>query len=435
MESKHERNLMSVTLIDNTTQERYEFETIKATRGANAIDFSKLYERSGLLSYDPGYASTAGCKSTISYTDGQKGELYYKGYPLDELVEKYKYSDVCRLLLTDALPKNAEESLEFELELRHRSFVHETLRNMFHAFPTNAHPMAKLSSGVSILSTFYSDHEVMRSEEDYQTMARRIVAKMPTLAAICYRNEIGAPIIYPDVSRSYTENILFMLRAYPHERLKQGLKGQIEISSLEVEAFDKILTLHADHGQNASATTVRNVASTGAHPYAAISAGISALWGHLHGGANEKVLLQLEEIGDVKNVDKYIARVKDKNDPFKLMGFGHRVYKSYDPRARILKKLKDDLQAKGVKMNPKLDEIAAKVEEVALNDEYFIARNLYPNVDFYSGTILKALQIPVRFFTPVFVIGRTVGWCAQLLEHVKNTQARIARPRQVYVGQ
>ncbi|WP_120944819.1 MULTISPECIES: citrate synthase [Helicobacter] len=425
---------MSITLIDHTTQQRYEFETIQATRGADGIDFSKLYERTGFLSYDPGYASTAGCKSTISYIDGQKGELYYKGYPLEELVAKYRYSDVCKLLLTDSLPKDADESLEFELELRHRSFIHETLRNMFHAFPTNAHPMAKLSSGVSILSTFYSDHGAMKNEEDYQTMARRIVAKMPTLAAICYRNEIGAPLIYPDMARSYIENILFMLRAYPHGRLKHSLHGQVEITPLEVEAFDKILTLHADHGQNASATTVRNVASTGVHPYAAISAGISALWGHLHGGANEKVLIQLEEIGDVKNVDKYIARVKDKNDPFKLMGFGHRVYKSYDPRARILKKLKDDLQAKGIKMDPHLDEIAAKVEEVALKDEYFVARNLYPNVDFYSGTILRALKIPVRFFTPVFVIGRTVGWCAQLLEHVKNTQARIARPRQVYVG-
>ncbi|WP_121021897.1 citrate synthase [Helicobacter vulpis] len=425
---------MSITLIDNTTQQHYEFETIKATRGADGIDFSKLYERTGLLSYDPGYASTAGCQSTISYIDGQKGELYYKGYPLEDLVAKYKYSDVCKLLLTDELPRNETESLEFELELRHRSFIHETLRNMFHAFPTNAHPMAKLSSGVSILSTFYSDHGAMKNEEDYQTMARRIVAKMPTLAAICYRNEIGAPLIYPDIARSYIENILFMLRAYPHGRLKRGVHGEVEITPLEVEAFDKILTLHADHGQNASATTVRNVASTGVHPYAAISAGISALWGHLHGGANEKVLIQLEEIGDVKNVDKYIARVKDKNDPFKLMGFGHRVYKSYDPRARILKKLKDDLQARGIKMDPHLDEIAAKVEEVALKDEYFVARNLYPNVDFYSGTILTALKIPVRFFTPVFVIGRTVGWCAQLLEHVKNTQARIARPRQVYVG-
>ncbi|WP_104753237.1 citrate synthase [Helicobacter salomonis] len=425
---------MSITLIDNTTQQRYEFETVDATRGAKGIDFSKLYERTGLLSYDVGYASTAGCKSTISYIDGQKGELYYKGYPVEELVEKYQYSDICRLLLTDELPKNATESLEFELELRHRSFIHETLHNMFLAFPTHAHPMAKLSSGVSILSTLYSDHEKMENEEDYQTMARRIIAKMPTLAAICYRNETGAPVIHPDVARGYVENILFMLRAYPHGRLKHGLHGEVEINPLEIEAFDKILTLHADHGQNASSTTVRNVASTGVHPYAAISAGISTLWGHLHGGANEKVLLQLEEIGDVKHVDKYIARVKDKNDPFKLMGFGHRVYKSYDPRARILKKLKDDLQARGIKMNPRLDEIAAKVEEVALQDEYFVARNLYPNVDFYSGTILTALKIPTRFFTPVFVIGRTVGWCAQLLEHVKNTQARITRPRQIYVG-
>ncbi|WP_281757354.1 citrate synthase [Helicobacter suis] len=425
---------MSITLINNETNEKFEFETVPRTRGPLVVDFSKLYETAGIVSYDPGYSSTAGCQSTISYIDGKKGELYYKGYPIEELVAKYKYVDVCRLLLTDELPKNEEESLAFELELRHRSFIHSTLMNMFSAFPTNAHPMAKLSSGVSILATLYFEHDTMKNEEDYQTMARRIVAKMPTLAAICYRNEIGAPIIYPDVGRNYVENILFMLRAYPHERLHYTTKGETEITALEVEAFDKILTLHADHGQNASSTTVRNVASTGVHPYAAISAGISALWGHLHGGANEKTLIQLQEIGDVKNVDKYIARAKDRNDPFRLVGFGHRVYKSYDPRARILKQLKDDLQARGIKMNPRLDEIAAKIEEVALKDDYFIEHNLYPNVDFYSGTILTALKIPTRFFTPVFVIARTVGWCAQLLEHVKNPKARITRPRQVYMG-
>ncbi|MBH0256817.1 citrate synthase [Helicobacter pylori] len=425
---------MSVTLINNENNERYEFEMIECTRGPKAVDFSKLFETTGFFSYDPGYSSTAGCQSKISYVNGKQGELYYRGHRIEDLVAKYKYVDVCKLLLTGELPKNQDESLEFELELRHRSFIHESLLNMFSAFPSNAHPMAKLSSGVSILSTLYSTHQNMHTEEDYQTMARRIVAKIPTLAAICYRNEVGAPIIYPDIARSYVENILFMLRGYPYSRLKHTTQGEVEITPLEIEAFDKILTLHADHSQNASSTTVRNVASTGVHPYAAISAGISALWGHLHGGANEKVLIQLEEIGDVKNVDKYIARVKDKNDSFKLMGFGHRVYKSYDPRAKILKGLKDELHQKGVKMDERLSEIAAKVEEIALKDEYFIERNLYPNVDFYSGTILRALKIPVRFFTPVFVIGRTVGWCAQLLEHVKSPQARITRPRQVYVG-
>ncbi|SQH71230.1 citrate synthase [Helicobacter mustelae] len=426
----------SVTLINNETGQQFEFDLIDCTRGPKAINFSKLFETAGIFSYDPGYGSTAGCESTISYIDGQKGELFYKGIPIQEVVEKYKFIDVCKLLISDSAPKNAAESLEFDLELRHRGFLHEKLKRMFNFFPDKAHPMATLSALVSVLSTLYVDHrdEDMADDRGYQTMARRIIAKIPTMVAFCYRNSVGAPFINPDISKSYVENFLYMLRGYPHGRMKIGKHGEQEITALEIEALDKILTLHADHGQNASTTTVRNVASTGVHPYAAISSGISALWGHAHGGANEKVLRQLNEIGDIKNVDRYIARAKDKSDPFRLMGFGHRVYKNYDPRAKTLKKLKDELDKKGIKMNARLSEIAHKIEEVALNDEYFIQRGLYPNVDFYSGIILTALQIPTELFTPIFVMGRMPGWCAQLIEHHKNPSARITRPRQVYLG-
>lgn len=424
----------TITLTNNETNQKFDFNLIDCTRGPKAVDFSKLFETAGIFSYDPGYGSTAGCESTISYIDGQKGELLYKGHCIEELVSKYKFTDVCKLLINEELPKDEKESKEFDLELRHRSFLHEGLMNLFSAFPDGAHPMATLSSGVSVLSTLYYDHKDMEDEDDYQTMARRIIAKIPTMVAFCYRNSVGAPFIYPDIERSYVENFLYMLRAYPHGKLKQTIRGTEEITPLEIEALDKIFTLHADHGQNASTTTVRNVASTGVHPYAAISAGISALWGPAHGGANERVLKQLNEIGNIKNVDKFIARAKDKNDPFRLMGFGHRVYKNYDPRAKVLKNLKDELDKKGIRMDTHLSEIAQKVEEVALHDEYFIERNLYPNVDFYSGIILTALKIPAQLFTPIFVIGRMPGWCAQLLEHIKNPHARITRPRQVYLG-
>ena len=424
----------TITLINNETGQKFDFDLIDCTRGSKAINFSKLFETTGIFSYDPGYGSTAGCESTISYIDGKKGELLYKGIPIENLVDKYCFTDVCQLLINDKLPQNSIESLEFDLELRHRSFLHEKLTRVFDVFPDNAHPMATLSALVSVLATLYADHKDMDDDDDYQTMARRIIAKTPTMVAYCYRNSVGASFIEPDVSKNYIENFLYMLRSYPHGKLKFGIKGQEEISKVEVEALDKIFTLHADHGQNASTTTVRNVASTGVHPYAAISSGINALWGPSHGGANEKVLSQLREIHDIKNVNTFIERAKDKNDPFRLMGFGHRVYKNYDPRAKTLKKLKDDLNKKGIRMDTRLSDIAEKVEEIALNDPYFIERGLYPNVDFYSGIILSALKIPTELFTPIFVIGRMPGWCAQLIEHNKNPYARITRPRQVYLG-
>ena len=318
--------MATITLTNNETKESFDFELIECTRGPKAVDFSKLFERTNIFSYDPGYGSTAGCKSTISYINGKEGELLYKGFPLAKLVEKYQFTDVCKLLITGDAPNNGAESKEFEIELMHRSFLHEGLINIFNAFPDTAHPMANLSAALSALSTFHFHHLDMSNEEERQVMARRAIAKIPTLVAFAYRHSLGIPYIYPDVERGYVENFLYMLRAYPGGKMKQTISGPAEITPLEVEALDKIFTLHADHGQNASTTTVRNVASTGAHPYAALSAGINALWGAAHGGANEKVLDMLNEIGDAKNVDKFIAKAKDKNDPFRLMGFGHRVY-------------------------------------------------------------------------------------------------------------
>lgn len=423
----------TITLINNSTGEKFDFDLIECTRGPKAIDFGKLFERTGIFSYDPGYASTAGCKSTISYIDGANGILLYRGIPVQDLVEKYTFTDICNLLINDKLPQNDRESKEFDLELRPLRYLHEGLIDIFKAFPDGAHPMANLSSAVGALSTFYEDYMDINNDDGYAMMAKRMIAKITTLVAFAYRHSIGYPYIYPDVSRPYVENFLYMLRAFPCGKIGMNMNGEVEIDPLEIEALDKIFSLHAEHGQNASTTTVRNVASTGVHPYAAISAGINALWGPSHGGANEKVLGQLAEIGDVKNVPKFIDRVKDKNDPFRLMGFGHRVYKSYDPRAKAIKKLKDELNKKGIKMNAQFSEIAERLEEVALKDDYFIERKLYPNVDFYSGIILSALRIPVSLFTPIFVIGRMPGWCAQVIEHIKSG-ARITRPRQVYEG-
>lgn len=423
----------TITLINNDTNEKFDFDLIECTRGPKAIDFRKLFQSTGLFSYDPGYVSTAGCESKISYIDGKEGILLYRGIPVQELVDKYKFTDICTLLISGELPKSDLESRKIDLELRHLSFLNEGLINIFKAFPDNAHPMANLASAVCALSTFYRDYMDIEDEYSYQMMAKRMIAKITTIVAFSYRHSVGYPNIYPDVGLSYVENFFHMLRAFPNGKLGYTINGEIQIDPLEIEALDKIFTLHADHGQNASTTTVRNVASTGVHPYAAISAGINALWGPSHGGANEKVLDQLNEIGDVNNVNKYINRVKDKNDSFKLMGFGHRVYKNYDPRARVLKKLKDELCKKGIKMNNKFSDIAEKIEEVALNDDYFIERKLYPNVDFYSGIILSSLKIPVSLFTPIFVIGRIPGWCAQVIEHIKSN-SKITRPKQVYKG-
>ena len=412
----------------------YEYPLLEGTRGPKVVDIRSFFKDTGMFTYDPGFTSTASCESKITFIDGAKGELRYRGERIEELVKKYNYLEICYLLLNDELPSK-EEAEAFDNEIRHRSFVDEGMKKLFEAFPRSAHPMAMLSSAVSALSAFYFDHLKIEDEAEYDEMAKRIIAKIPTLAAMAHRRNLGIPVIYPDIDRYFTENFLYMMRAYPGGKFHKepGKKAPTTIKEVEVRALDTIFSLHADHEQNASTTTVRSVASTGAHPYAAISAGIDALWGRAHGGANESVIAQLELIGDVKNVEKFIAKAKDPNDDFRLMGFGHRVYKNFDPRARILKGLQDELKEE-LKLDSRLMEIASKIEEIALSDDYFVSRKLYPNIDFYSGVILTALQIPKNMFTPIFVIGRTVGWITQWIEFKKDTTSKIARPRQLYTG-
>jgi citrate synthase len=416
--------MSTVTLTDNTTNKSYEFEILSPTLGPDVIDIRSLYKQTGMFTYDPGFTSTASCSSNITYIDGEKGELRYRGYDISDLATKKSYLDTCYLLLMGELP-TTKELADFDMELRKRSFVHEGIKELYKSFPDQAHPMAMMASAVSALSTFHFEHLKVGTLQENQTMARRIIAKIPTLAAFAYRRSLGIPFIYPDIERSFSENFLYMMRAYPG--------CDCEIPEVEVRALDTIFTLHAEHEQNASTSTVRGVASTGAHPYAAVAAGINALWGRAHGGANESVIAQLNFIGSIDNVDKFIAKAKDPDDEFKLMGFGHRVYKNFDPRARILKKLLDEIKDE-LGVNNELLEIAQKIEQIALEDEYFVKRKLYPNIDFYSGLILTALKIPKNMFTSIFVIGRTVGWITQWMELNEDPEKKIARPRQRYMG-
>ena len=415
----------TVTLTNNRNGKSYDFPILHGTMGPDVIDISTFFSDTGMFTFDRGYTSTAMCKSTITYIDGLKGELMYRGYDIAYLAENKTFIDVAYLLLNRELP-NDQQYEAFKLELKKRSFIHEGMMKLFDAFPDKAHPMAILQAAVSALSAFYSDHLNMDKPEEYHEMAMRIIAKIPTIAAFSYRFSRGLPIIYPNLDRGFTENFLYMMRSYPYEH--------VNLRPIEVKALDTVFMLHADHEQNASTTTVRTVGSTHAHPYACIAAGIGALWGWAHGGANEGVIRQLEQIGSVENVDKYIARAKDKNDPFRLMGFGHRVYKNFDPRAKVLKSMCDKLFDE-IGINTELLKIAKKIEEIALNDEYFISRNLYPNVDFYSGLILKALSIPNDMFAVIFVIGRIPGWISQWIELKEQESIKIVRPRQLYVGE
>ncbi|WP_454951266.1 citrate synthase [Campylobacter showae] len=415
----------TVTLTDNRNGKSYDFPILHGTMGPDVIDISTFFSDTGMFTFDRGYSSTAMCRSSITYIDGLKGELMYRGYDIAYLAENKTFIDVAYLLLNKELP-NEKQYDEFKLELKKRSFIHEGMMKLFDAFPDKAHPMAILQAAVAALSAFYFDHLNMDKPEEYHEMAMRIIAKIPTIAAFSYRFSRGLPIIYPNLDRGFTENFLYMMRAYPYEH--------VDLKPIEVKALDTVFMLHADHEQNASTTTVRTVGSTHAHPYACIAAGIGALWGWAHGGANEGVIRQLEQIGSVENVDKYIARAKDKNDPFRLMGFGHRVYKNFDPRAKVLKSMCDRLFDE-IGINSELLKIAKKVEEIALNDEYFISRNLYPNVDFYSGLILKALSIPNDMFAVIFVIGRIPGWISQWIELKEQDSIKIVRPRQLYVGE
>jgi citrate synthase len=403
--------------------ETIELPIYSGTVGPDVIDVGGLTSK-GLFTYDPGFVSTASCESQITYIDGGKGILLHRGYPIEQLAESSDYLETCYLLLYGELP-NAGQKSEFENTVRYHTMVHDQLTSLFHGFRRDAHPMAILCGVVGALSAFYHDSLDISDEQHREIAAFRLIAKMPTLAAMSYKFSIGQPFMYPDNTLSYAENFLHMMFGTPCEKS--------EVSPVLVSAMDRIFLLHADHEQNASTSTVRLAGSSGANPFACIAAGIAALWGPSHGGANEAVLDMLEEIGDISRIDEFVARAKDKADPFRLMGFGHRVYKNFDPRAKVMKQAADEVLAElGIEHDPLLD-IAKRLEKIALEDPYFIEKKLYPNVDFYSGIILKAIGIPTSMFTVIFAVGRTVGWIAHWHEMISGSY-RIGRPRQLYTG-
>ncbi len=392
------------------------------TLGPDVIDVKDVLS-SGYFTYDPGFMATSACESKITFIDGDKGVLLHRGYPIDQLAEKSDYLETCYLLLNGELP-NAEQKVAFDSLITNHTMVHEQLQFFYRGFRRDAHPMAVMCGVVGALSAFYHDSLDINDPEHRHIAAIRLIAKMPTIAAMSYKYNAGQPFIYPRNNLGYAENFLHMMFATPCE--------DYVVNPIIAKAMDRIFILHADHEQNASTSTVRLTGSTGANPYACIAAGIAALWGPSHGGANEAVLKMLDEIGDVSNLDNFIARVKDKNDSTKLMGFGHRVYKNFDPRAKVMKQTCDEvLNALGIN-DPQL-ELAMKLEEIALRDEYFVSRKLYPNVDFYSGIILKAIGIPTSMFTVIFALGRTPGWIAHWLE-MHSASYKIGRPRQLYTG-
>lgn len=400
-----------------------ELPIFTGTIGPDVVDVGKLTGK-GLFTYDPGFVSTAACESKITYIDGDKGILLHRGYPIDQLAEQSDYLETCYLLMHGELP-TAEQKEEFVFTIKHHTMVHEQLSTFFRGFRRDAHPMAIMCGVVGALSAFYHDSLDISDEKHREIAAIRLIAKMPTLAAMSYKYSVGQPFMYPDNSLDYSANFLHMMFNTPCE--------QKEISPTLARAMDRIFTLHADHEQNASTSTVRLAGSTGANPFACIASGIAALWGPSHGGANEAVLDMLDEIGDEKNIDAFIKKAKDKDDPFRLMGFGHRVYKNFDPRAKVMKQTADEVLSElGLDNDPML-KIAKRLEQIALEDEYFIERKLYPNVDFYSGIILKALGIPTNMFTVIFATGRTVGWLAHWHEMISGSY-RIGRPRQLYTG-
>ncbi len=402
-----------------------EFPILEGSVGPSVIDIRSLYAQTGMFTYDPGFTSTGSCESTITYIDGDKGELLYRGYPIDQLAEQSNFMEVCYLLLHGNLP-NAQEMDEFNKGVTYHTMVHEQLTNLYKGFRRDAHPMAILVGVAGAMSAFYHDSTDINDPEQRRIASFRMIAKLPTIAAYAYKYSIGQPFIYPRNDIGYVENFLRMCFAVPCE--------DYEVDPIIVRAMDRIMTLHADHEQNASTSTVRLASSSGANPFAAIAAGIACLWGPAHGGANEAALNMLMEIGDVSQIPEYIARAKDKNDPFRLMGFGHRVYKNYDPRAKVMQQTCHEvLDALDLRNDPLL-QVAMELEKIALNDEYFVEKKLYPNVDFYSGIILKALGFPTSMFTVLFALSRTVGWISQWNEMIEDPSQRIGRPRQLYTG-
>jgi len=402
-----------------------EFPVISGSLGPDVIDIRKLYGTTDQFTYDPGFTSTASCESKITYIDGEKGILLHRGYPIDELAENSDFLETCYLLLYGDLPKQ-EQKDTFVHDITYHSMVHEQLAQFYRGFRRDAHPMAILVGVVGALSAFYHDSTDIDDPHQRMVASYRLIAKMPTIAAWAYKYSIGQPFMYPRNDLTYAENFLHMMFAVPCENY--------DINPVVSKAMDRILILHADHEQNASTSTVRTAGSSGANPFACIAAGIASLWGPAHGGANEAVLNMLSEIGEVENVEKALQRAKDPDDNFRLMGFGHRVYKNYDPRAKVMMATCHEvLDELGV--NDPLLELAMKLEKIALSDPYFVDRKLYPNVDFYSGIILRALGFPVSMFTVIFALARTVGWVAQWNEMIEDPSQKITRPRQLYTGQ
>ncbi len=415
----------SITVTLDGTNRALHIPLMEGTLGPPVADIRKLYGDLGLFTYDPGYGATASCESKITYIDGDEGVLLYRGYPIEQLAENSSFLEVSYLLLHGELP-NAEQKAEFEKGVMLHTMLHEQLRTFYNGFRRDAHPMAVMCGVVGALSAFYHDSMDINDPEQRSISAFRLIAKVPTIAAWAHKYNVGQPFMYPRNDLGYAENFLYMFHAVPAE--------PYHVNPILARAMDLIMILHADHEQNASTSTVRLAGSTGANPFACIAAGIASLWGPAHGGANEAVLKMLTEIGHVKNVPDFLEKVKDKDGHSRLMGFGHRVYKNYDPRAKIMQKACHDVLAElGIKGDPLLD-LAMELEKIALHDDYFVKRKLYPNVDFYSGIILKAMGFPTSMFTALFAVSRTVGWVSQWQEMIEDPQQRIGRPRQIYTG-
>ena len=404
----------------------YELPIHSPTAGPDVLDIRKLYAQAGVFTYDPGYTSTASCDSTITFIDGDEGVLLHRGYPIDQLAGKSHYLEVCYLLLYGELPSPAELE-DFEHRVTNHTMLHEQMMNFFRGFRRDAHPMAVMVGVVGAMSAFYHDSTDITDEWQREVASIRLIAKMPTIAAMAYKYTIGQPFEYPRNDLDYASNFLRMCFAVPAE--------DYVVNPILSRAMDRIFTLHADHEQNASTSTVRLASSSGANPFACIAAGIACLWGPAHGGANQACLEMLKEIGTPDRIPEFIARAKDKNDPFRLMGFGHRVYKNFDPRATVMKESADEvLELLGVENNPTL-QVAKELEKQALEDPYFADKKLFPNVDFYSGIILEAMGFPTSMFTPIFALSRTVGWVSQWKEMIADPQNKIGRPRQLYLGE
>ena len=410
--------------LTNPDGETIDLPVLTGSMGPDVIDIGALYKQQGVFTYDPGFVSTGSCSSAITFIDGNLGKLMYRGYPVEQLAELSSYVEVSYLLLHGDLP-SASELDEFSKTIRRHTMVNETILRFFSGFRYDSHPMAMLSAVVGSMSAVYHDTMDIRDPEHRDIFAHRIIAKLPTIAAAAYKHSIGQPFVYPRNDLDYCSNLLNMFFAVPAE--------PYHVDPIAAEALDLLFILHADHEQNCSTSTVRMAGSSGANPYSAIAAGVSALWGPAHGGANEAVLNMLAEIGDVSNIPHYVERAKDKNDPFRLMGFGHRVYKNFDPRATIIREMCHKVLAKLGRTDSPMFDLALELEQVALKDDYFIEKNLYPNVDFYSGIIYKALGIPTSMFTVMFAIGRAVGWVAHWREMIAEN-GRISRPRQLYTG-